>query len=76
MILPKTSGLKGRQETPVIEGREKKLITPDKLPTVSISMALTSLPTDSLHQSSEHTLHTTLRNILQQLPANPLPHHV
>lgn len=34
------------------------------------------IPMDGLHQPSKHTLHPSLRNVLQELPANPLPHHV
>lgn len=76
---PRHQACTKRQETAVIKSREKTdSYRPGKGLTVKVHMtkAPIILPTDSLHQSSEHTLHPTLWNAFQQLPANPLPHHV
>lgn len=70
MILPKTSGLKE-------EARDThKINCYVCINSACLYEALSIVPTDSLHQCSEHTLNTALWNILQQLPADPLPHHV
>ena len=76
MILPKASGLKKKRDIKgVIDGRQRNdNYRPDKL--LVVLMHECSLPADSLHQWSEHALHPSLGNVLKQLPANPLPHHV
>lgn len=42
----------------------------------TLTEAVTALPADGLYQPGEHSLHPPLGNVFQQLPANPLPHHV